>query len=131
MPSAKVYGFRNIVKALSLLVAFSLLVVQPLPVAEADEMLDWRKKVAKRIAKKHVYPRSAISREIEGKAKVRVTLARSGEILNYEVVTPTGQAVLDKAIPKMMKRLNPFPKPPDSLSDAQLTFLLPITWRIR
>jgi len=123
MQSVKVYGFRNIVKALSLLVAFSLLVVQPLPVAEADEMLDWRKKVAKRIAKKHVYPRSAISREIEGRAKVRVTLAR--------VVTPTGQAVLDKAIPKMMKRLNPFPKPPDSLSDAQLTFLLPITWRIR
>lgn len=97
----------------------------------ANDVGAWRKKVVKLIAKKHIYPRSAISREIEGKARVQVTISRTGEITNYEVVEPSGQGVLDKAIPKMMKKLNPFPAPPDSMPDANLTFVIPITWRLQ
>ncbi len=97
----------------------------------ADDIGNWRKKVVKLIAKKHIYPRSAISREIEGKARVKVTLARDGAITNYEVVEPSGQGVLDKAIPKMMKKLDPMPAPPDSMPDANLTFVIPITWRLQ
>jgi len=97
----------------------------------ADDLKDWRRKVVKKIAKKHIYPRSAISREIEGKARVKVTLARDGAITNFEVVQPSGQAVLDKAIPKMMKKLTPLPAPPASLSDENLTFVIPITWRLQ
>ncbi len=97
----------------------------------ADDIGDWRKKVVKLIAKKHIYPRSAISREIEGKARVKVTLARNGDITNYEIVEPSGQGVLDKAIPKMMDKLNPMPAPPDSMPDANLTFVIPITWRLQ
>jgi periplasmic protein TonB len=99
--------------------------------AFADEIRDWRIKVAKKIAKKHIYPRSAISREIEGKARVKVTLARDGVITNFEIIQPTGQKILDKAIPKMMKKLTPLPSPPDSMPDAKLTFVIPITWRLQ
>jgi len=97
----------------------------------ADDIGTWRKAVVKRIAKKHIYPRSAISREIEGKARVQVTLARSGEITNYEILEPTGESVLDKTIPKMMDKLNPFPEPPASMDDNSLTFVIPITWRLQ
>jgi len=97
----------------------------------ADDLKDWRLKVVKKIAKKHIYPRSAISREIEGKARVKVTLARDGAITTFEVVQPSGQAILDKAIPKMMKKLNPLPAPPASLPDENLTFVIPITWRLQ
>jgi len=97
----------------------------------ADEVKDWRVSMAKKIAKKHIYPRSAISREIEGKARVKVTLGRDGSIANFEIVQPSGQSILDKAIPKMMKRLNPMPAPPASLPDEKLTFVIPITWRLQ
>ena len=97
----------------------------------ADDIGEWRTEVVKLIAKKHIYPRSAISREIEGKARVQVTLARSGEITAYEVLEPTGEDVLDKTIPKMMEKLNPFPEPPASMDDGSLTFVIPITWRLQ
>ncbi len=99
--------------------------------ALADDVKNWRKAVIKKIIKKHVYPRSAIQREIEGAAKVRLTIDRTGEITNYEVVQASGESVLDKAIPKMMDRLNPLPAPPDSLSDARLSFVIPISWRLQ
>jgi len=99
--------------------------------ASADDIKDWRVKVVKKIAKKHIYPRSAISREIEGKARVKVTLGRDGVITAYEVVQASGEAILDKAIPKMMKKLTPLPAPPASLPDANLTFVIPITWRLQ
>lgn len=113
-----------------LLAAFAILSFASVP-AVAGEVEDWRRKVAQRIAKKHIYPRSALSREIEGKARVKLTMDRSGEITGYEVVQPTGQAILDKAIPKMMKKLNPLPAPPESIPDAKLSFIIPITWRLQ
>ena len=99
--------------------------------AFSDDIADWRKKVSKRIAKKHIYPRSAISREIEGKARVRVTMLRTGEIAGFEIIQPSGESILDKAIPKMMGKLSPLPAPPDSMPDDKLVFVIPITWRLQ
>lgn len=122
----------RIIKSIGgLAVSLSIMAAALTTPVTADEISDWRKKVIKKIVKKHIYPRSAISREIEGKARVRVTLDRSGAITNYEVVEPSGQAILDKAIPKMIKKMDPLPTPPDSLPDANLTFVIPITWRLQ
>jgi len=97
----------------------------------ADEVQDWRKKLAKKIAKKHIYPRAALSREIEGKARVQLVMDREGVITSYEIIQPSGQSILDKAIPKMMKKLTPLPPPPASLPAANLTLVIPITWRLQ
>jgi len=97
----------------------------------ADEIQDWRKKLAKKIAKKHIYPRSALSREVEGKARVQVVVDREGVITSYEIIQPSGESILDKAIPKMMKKLTPLPPPPASLPTEGLTFVIPITWRLQ
>ncbi|MFC3052241.1 energy transducer TonB [Kordiimonas pumila] len=99
--------------------------------ASADDLGDWRKNVVKSIIQNHIYPRSAISREIEGKAKVKVSIDRSGAILNFEIVEESGESVLDGAIPKMMEKLNPLPAPPAALDDDNLTFVIPITWRLQ
>jgi len=99
--------------------------------AYGDDVKNWRVKVVKKIAKKHIYPRSAISREIEGKARVKVTIVRTGEITDFEIVQPSGKSILDKAIPKMIKNLTPLPPPPDSLPDSSLSFVIPITWRLQ
>ena len=98
--------------------------------AEANDIRKWQKKIVHLVAKKQVYPRSAIRKELEGRAKVRVNIDRTGAIISHEVLTPTGQAVFDKEIPKLMKRINPLPALPESLTDTQLSFVLPLSWII-
>lgn len=99
--------------------------------AQADDIKNWQVKIVKLVAKKQVYPRSAMRKELEGRAKVRVNIDRSGAIVSHEITQPTGQAVFDKEIPKLIGRINPLPAPPAALSDGQLSFVLPLSWVIR
>jgi len=99
--------------------------------SQANEIHDWQVKIGKRVAKKQVYPRSAMRRELEGRAKVKVAIDRNGTIISHEIITPTGKSVFDKEIPKLMERLNPLPAPPSSMTDSQLSFIIPLAWVIR
>ncbi len=122
-------GFSKVLKlSAAILVAITFIVAGPV---QADDRAKWTKSIAKKVAKSHVYPRSAIQREIEGRAKVRITIDRSGAITNFEIVEPTGKKVLDKVIPKMIKKMSPLPSPPDTVDDSKLTFVLPISWRLQ
>lgn len=94
----------------------------------ADDMTSWKKAVAKKVAKSQKYPRSALAREIEGKAKVRLTVSADGSITAHEVVQETGAKVLDREIPKLVKRLNPLPSLPAGRNE--LSFVLPLDWRL-
>ena len=98
------------------------------PAVAGDDVKIWQKKIVKRIATKQVYPRSAINREIEGSAKVRVSVDRSGAVTAYEMVEATGHKVLDNEVPKLMKRIDPLPAPPEAVPDERLTFVLPLAW---
>lgn len=96
----------------------------------ADEVSDWRRNVAVAVVKKQKYPRSAISRNIEGTAKVKVTVARDGSIASYEVVEATGENILDREIEKTMERVSSVPAPSAGIGDGDLTFIIPIVWRL-
>ncbi len=99
--------------------------------ASASDISVWQKKIGKLVAKKQVYPRAAMRKELEGRARVKISIDRSGEIKNFEIMEKTGHAILDKEVPKLMARLNPLPTPPASLSDSQLSFILPLSWRLQ
>lgn len=116
---------------LAMAAAVSLAFVVGAAPAQADDIQDWQREIVKKIIKSHIYPRSAIAREIEGSAKVQVTIDRSGKILGYDIQEPTGEDQLDKVIPKMMEKLDPLPAPPDSLPDGNLSFVIPIAWRLQ
>lgn len=111
--------------------ALSLAFVATATPVFADDIQDWQREIVKQIIKTHIYPRSAIAREIEGSAKVQVSIDRSGKILSFEITEPSGEDQLDKVIPKMMEKLDPLPAPPDSLPDGNLTFVIPIAWRLQ
>ncbi|MFQ5347604.1 MAG: energy transducer TonB [Rhodothalassiaceae bacterium] len=99
--------------------------------AEAAGKADWMRSIARTIASKQVYPRSALAKQIEGSAKVRVTVDRNGKIASFEVVKATGFAVLDKEINRLMRRIDPLPKPPGDVGDTELTFVVPLTWALQ
>jgi len=115
--------FNKILAAVALTFAFGVIAAP----AQAD-MASWKKAVAKKVAKKQKYPRSALAREIEGRAKVRLHVTADGTIASHEIVEETGQNVLDKEIPKLMKRLSPLPALPDG--KTEMSFVLPLNWRL-
>jgi len=94
----------------------------------AADIKSWQRQIAKVVASKQVYPRSALRREEEGEAKVKVTVARDGKIANFEIIQETGHASLDREVPKLIERIDPLPKPPSDAGDDQLTFILPLAW---
>ncbi len=112
--------------ALALIMAATTLITSQ--GAMAGDLRSWQRSIARAVASKQVYPRSALRREIEGSAKVRVTVDRSGKIASFEMIQATGHEELDREVPKLMKRINPLPKPPADISDEQLTFVLPLSW---
>jgi len=96
--------------------------------AQAMDMKAWSKEVAKKVAQKQRYPRSALAREIEGRAKVRLVVAADGAITAHEIVEETGENILDNEIPKLVERLSPLPALPDG--KTEMTFVLPLNWRL-
>lgn len=94
----------------------------------ADDMKSWQISLVKAVAKNQRYPRSAIAREIEGRAKVRLVVSADGTITSHEIVQDTGESILDAEIPKLVEKLNPLPALPDGKDS--LTFVLPLNWTL-
>lgn len=94
----------------------------------ASDMDAWKSEVTKSVAKNQRYPRAALAREVEGKAKVRLTVAADGTISNHEIIEPTGESSLDNEIPRLVKRLSPLPSLPEGRSE--LSFVLPLDWSL-
>jgi protein TonB len=117
-------NFNKLAAAFALVCAFGITAVP----AEASDMKTWKRAVAKKVAKKQKYPRSALAREIEGKARVRLHVAADGAITSHEIVEETGESVLDKEIPKLVNRLNPLPALPEG--KTEMSFVLPLNWRL-
>lgn len=95
--------------------------------AASDDMTSWKHQVAKLIAKKQKYPRSAQIRRLEGNAQVKMVIEPDGAIASYELVKSTQHDILDKEVEKLIDRLNPLPAPPQP---DPLTLTLPLTWRL-
>ncbi|GHF14111.1 hypothetical protein GCM10017044_05250 [Kordiimonas sediminis] len=115
-------------KKLGTLLVFAAALLMGSAVSAAGDMKSWQQAVVKMVQKNQKYPRSAVSREIEGKAKVRISVAADGAITTYEIAEATGETVLDREIPKLMERLNPLPALPEG--QTELTFVLPLNWSL-
>mgnify|MGYP005839581427 CR=1 FL=1 len=120
----------QVIKALAIALALSGITAVSGP-AKADDVKDWQRSIAMAVAENQTYPRSALRRQLEGTARVKITIDRSGTIASFEVVEATGHNALDRTVPKLMERLSPLPAPPSSLGDNNLTFILPLAWRLQ
>ena len=98
--------------------------------ASAGDIKSWQTSIVKLVAKKQVYPRAAMADELEGKAKVKISIDRSGAITSHELIESSGHEVFDQEVEALVARINPLPTPPAELSDNNLSFVLPLTWAI-
>ncbi|MEZ5758304.1 MAG: TonB family protein [Emcibacteraceae bacterium] len=99
--------------------------------ANAADISGWQNEVNEAIAKKQVYPRAALRKEIEGNVKVEIQVDREGNIVAQNIKTSSGEDILDREVPKLLKRVSPLPKPPADAADSQLTFVVPLAWTIK
>lgn len=81
-----------------------------------------------RAAKK--YPAAARGKGIEGTAVLSFTVSSSGRLISVRVVGGAGHPILDSAVLAMARNAAPFPAFPSSISKSQMTFSVPVQFKI-
>jgi protein TonB len=103
--------------------AVALSIVATPALANAPE---WQRQVARQIAAKQTYPRTAQMRGEEGTARVRVFVAASGAVERTELVAPSGSAALDREALALPAKVGALPAPPGGPTSVTL----PLTWKL-
>jgi len=99
--------------------------------ATPNSVIRWQSELAAHIEHFKRYPAEARSHGDQGTAKVAFTIDHEGRLLASRIVQSSGSATLDEETLAMLARAQPMPKPPDGLSDTQLTFVVPVRFNIR
>src|SRR5258706_5637852 len=77
------------------------------------------------------YPAEARSRGEQGIAKVAFKMDHEGHLLSSRIVQSSGSTALDQATLAILTRAQPMPRPPDQISDAELSFVVPVRFNFR
>ncbi len=99
--------------------------------ANAADLNTWQKDVGQAIAAKQSYPRAALRKEVEGRVRVEINVDADGNIVDHNLVASSGHDVLDREVPKLMKRVSPLPKPPAGASDSDRQLVVPLAWALQ
>jgi protein TonB len=103
---------------------------QPAPVADSIVVDRWEEAVLQSLERRKRYPPDARSAGLEDIVYVRIRVDRSGKVLASSISHSHGLAGLDRAALDLVRRANPLPAPPDSLSDSALEFVVPLDYSL-
>ncbi|MBU6266411.1 MAG: TonB family protein [Sphingomonadales bacterium] len=87
---------------------------------------DWTRQVARIIAAKQSYPRTAQMRGEEGTAKVKVFVGADGSVQKTELVAGSGSPTLDREALALPAKAGSLPVPPGGATAVTL----PLTWKL-
>lgn len=94
--------------------------------AAAQRTERWQLSLVAHIERFKRYPRAARSRF--GVVRLAFTIDRQGRLKEVRVVSGSGSPILDEEAIATIRRAAPFPTPPASASDDELSFVLPIRY---
>jgi periplasmic protein TonB len=94
-------------------------------------VIRWQGLLAAHVEHFKRYPAAARSRGEHGTATVAFTIDHEGRLLSSRIVESSGSAALDQETLAMLARAQPMPRPPDGLSDVELTFVVPVQFNMR
>ena len=108
----------------------------PLPGADpADAMAsqgrmrnDYLSRVARQIAQQRVYPAGALSNHQRGRLVARVTVARSGQVVDIRISTSSGWPAIDAAEVETIRKAAPFPPLPSDMPGETVILMLPVNF---
>ena len=87
----------------------------------------WESKVVKLVAENYTYPRSAVVRQEQGRAVVKIVIAPSGKPVSVELIQSSGSQILDREAVRIPLKVAAYPAPPGG---TNTTVSVPINWRI-
>ncbi|ROO26668.1 biopolymer transporter TonB [Salinisphaera orenii MK-B5] len=83
------------------------------------------------MARSKEYPRRARRLRQEGTATLYFVMDRNGNVLEWEIRKSSGHPLLDEAVENMIKRADPLPALPDSVSMQRLALTVPVSFKLR
>ncbi|WP_374343299.1 energy transducer TonB [Azonexus sp.] len=105
----------------------------PAPAARpaGDALAGYRQRLAELFAGRQEYPRLAALRGWEGEVRLRLKVARKGNLLGIALDRSSGHDVLDRHALAMVEALAGLPPFPESLDDAEVQVVVPINYKLR
>jgi len=91
----------------------------------------WRGQILAVIERNKRYPAQAEARGQQGVARVFFSLDRQGQVVGSRLVSSSGVAALDEEALALLRRAQPFPKPPPELAGDRVDLVLPLRFNIR
>lgn len=108
-----------------------------MPIASADEasaadlLAGYRQRLTTLFARQQVYPRIAALRGWEGEVRLRLKVARKGNLLGVALDRSSGFAVLDEHALAMLASLGGLPPLPEALDSQEIQIIVPINYRLQ
>ncbi len=89
----------------------------------------WQRALAAWLEAHKTYPAEARRRGDEGRATVRFTVERDGQVVAVQVVSGTGSAILDDAVERMLRGAR-LPAFPPGMEQTEVTVMVQIRYRM-
>lgn len=102
----------------------------PEPRLDPAAMRTYARDASQLILEQLRYPEDARRAEIQGRAQIRLLIARDGRLISHEVLTSTGHARLDEAIDRAVLSVRRFPALPRGYPEPQLRFIVSIRFTL-
>jgi periplasmic protein TonB len=102
------------------------------PQRPQSEILDgYRQRLGELFARHQEYPRIAAMRGWEGEVRLRLKVARKGNLLGVAVDRSSGFDVLDQHALAMLEHLASLPPLPDALEANEIQVVVPINYKLK
>lgn len=82
------------------------------------------------IRKYQTYPKKALAAGDEGDITVMIKIDNEGSIIDNRIIKRSGSRILDRAVLRMIRKAQPFPKIPAELEMTEFEFEVPLTFRL-
>ena len=90
----------------------------------------WEGKVLAKLERLKRYPKESQSAGDQDRIMVTIRVDRAGNVITSSILRSRGLSALDAEVMALVRRCSPFPAPPASLRDADLTFVVPVEFSV-
>jgi TonB family protein len=90
------------------------------------EIVTWRRQIVALLERNKRYPESSLSSREQGVAQIFFSIDRQGGVVDSRVEHSSGAAALDEEALALVRRAQPFPKPPSKLVGERVDLVVPI-----
>lgn len=87
--------------------------------------------ISSQLERNKVYPRAARDRRQQGRARLRFTIDRQGNVLGHELLSSAGYALLDQEVRSLIRRVSPLPPMPADMPQETLELTVSIDFFLR